>query len=365
MSPAAKKSDLLYLDSQAGDVYVVPYPKGVLMGTLTGLPEPQGECVDKKGDVFFTTFSSQEILEYAHGGTSPINTLSNPGQYMEGCSVDPKTGNLAVVDFEPSNGGGGGGVAIFADASGSPTVLTDSNLYLGYQIGYDNKGNIFVDGVHDSRVFEFAELPKGSSSFTEISLDVSITTPGGVQWDGKYVTVGDAKNGNIYQTNGAGGKVEGTTSLSDSDGIFQYFIGGKRVVGPNAYSGNASIWKYPKGGNPTKTLDFSDPFGAAISKAANNAPTSGAPNSGGSRNGRAARGMRRRMSPAQLGATGQNTVAQLRYLGGAGMAIRSNLRVRMPRVRGWHPMRRRPRPCSTSRTRAPTTLRSIRIPAVS
>ncbi len=268
MNPAAKKSDLLYLDDQSGNVYVFSYPKGALMGTLTGLPDPQGECVDKKGDVFFTTFSSEEILEYAHGGTSPINTLSNPGEYMEGCSVDKTTGDLAAVDFEPTSGGGGGGVAIYANASGSPTVLTDTNLYLGYQIGYDSKGNIFVDGLDSSRNFEFAELPKGSSSFTEISLGVSITTPGGVQWDGKYVTVGDAKNGNIYQTNGAGGKVEGTTSLSDSDGIFQYFIAGKRVVGPNVYSANAGIWKYPKGGNPSKTLTgFSYPFGAALSTA--------------------------------------------------------------------------------------------------
>jgi hypothetical protein len=268
MKPAAKKSDLLYLDDQTGDVYVYSYPKGELMGTLTGLPDPQGECVDKKGDVFFTTFSSEEILEYAHGGTSPINTLSNPGEYMEGCSVDTKTGDLAAVDFEPTGGGGGGGVAIFADASGTPTVLTDSNLYLGYQIGYDNKGNIFVDGVDSSRNFEFAELAKGSTSFTGITLNVSITTPGGVQWDGKYVTVGDAKNGNIYQTDGAGGTVEGTTTLTGSDGIFQYFIDGKKVVGPNAYSASAGIWKYPKGGSPTLTLTGdSYPFGAAVSKA--------------------------------------------------------------------------------------------------
>jgi hypothetical protein len=268
MNPAAKKSDLLYLDDQTGDVYVYSYPEGVLMGTLTGLPDPQGECVDTKGDVFFTTFSSEEILEYAHGGTSPIATLSNPGQYMEGCSFDRTTGNLAVIDFEPSTGGGGGSVAIYANASGSPTVLTDSNLYLGYQIGYDHKGNIFLDGVDSSRNFEFAELPKGSSSFTEITLNVAITTPGGVQRDGKYVTVGDAKNGNIYRTNGSGGKVLSTTSLSDSDGIFQYFIDGRKVVGPNAYSANVGIWKFPKGGNPAMTLTgFTDPFGAAISKA--------------------------------------------------------------------------------------------------
>ncbi|MGA8796595.1 MAG: hypothetical protein WB526_05950 [Candidatus Cybelea sp.] len=269
MKPAAKKSDLLYLDDQTGDVYVYSYPKGELMGTLTGLSEPQGECVDKKGDVFFTTFAAQQIIEYAHAGTSPINTLSNPGEYMEGCSVDTKTGDLAAIDFEPSGGGGGGGVAIFANASGTPTVLNDGNLYLGYQVGYDSKGNIFLDGVDSSRNFEFAELPKGSSSFTEIALGgVSITIPGGVQWDGKHVTVGDAKSGAIYQTNGAGGKVEGTTSLSDSDGIFQYFIGGKKVIGPNAYSANAGIWKYPAGGSPTMTITgISDPFGAAISKA--------------------------------------------------------------------------------------------------
>ncbi|MFY9738732.1 MAG: hypothetical protein WAK11_06720 [Candidatus Cybelea sp.] len=269
MKPAAKKSDLLYLDDQTGDVYVYSYPKGELMGTLTGLPEPQGECVDKKGDVFFTTFASEEIIEYAHGGTSPINTLSNPGQLMEGCSVDKQTGDLAAIDFEPSGGGGGGSVAIFAKASGSPTVVSDSNLYLGYQVGYDDKDNIFVDGVDNSRNFEFAELPKGSSSFTEIALSgVSIAIAGGVQWDGKYVTVGDAKSGDIYQTNGAGGKVEGTTTLSDSDGVFQYFIDGKNVIGSNAYSANAGIWKYPKGGSPTMTISgISDPFGAAISKA--------------------------------------------------------------------------------------------------
>jgi hypothetical protein len=269
MKPAAKKSDLLYLDEETGDVLVYSYPKGELMGTLTGLPEPQGECVDKKGDVFFTTFAAQQIVEYAHGGTSPINTLSNPGEYMEGCSVDTKTGDLAAIDFEPSTGGGGGGVAIFANASGTPTVLNDANLYLGYQVGYDSKGNIFLDGVDSGRNFEFAELPKGSSSFTEITLGgVSIATPGGVEWDGKHVTVGDAKSGDIYQTNGAGGKVEGTTSLSGSDGIFQYFIGGKKVIGPNAYSSNAGIWKYPAGGSPTMTItSISDPFGAAISKA--------------------------------------------------------------------------------------------------
>jgi DNA-binding beta-propeller fold protein YncE len=266
MAPDAKRSDLLYIAEETGDVAVFSYPKGTPEGTLTGLPDPQGECVDKHGDVFVTTFGGQEILEYAHGGTNPINTLQNPGELMEGCSVDRKSDTLAVINFAPM-GGSGGGVSLYANATGSPTVLTDPNLMLGYQLGYDNKGNLFLDGVNASSQFEFAELPKGSSTFTEISLNATIATPGGVQWDGTYVVVGDATGGKVYQTNGAGGKVERTMTLSDSDGIFQFFIDRKKFIGPNVDSTTAMFWRYPAGGSPTKTLSgLTDPFGAVVSR---------------------------------------------------------------------------------------------------
>jgi len=134
------------------------------MGTLTGLPDPQGECVDKKGDVFFTTFASQEIIEYAHGGTSPINTLSNPGQYMEGCSVDtkdrrPRGGRLRAVGRRGRRQCGD-----LANASGSPTVLTDPNLHLGYQIRLRQQRQYFRGRRRQQQHFEFAELPKGAAA---------------------------------------------------------------------------------------------------------------------------------------------------------------------------------------------------------
>src|SRR5262249_47577682 len=106
--PEAKKRKLLYVaDAQTADVYVYEYPNGKLVGTLTGFQEAQGECADAKGDVFITVPSpysaSSEILEYAHGGTEPIATFSDPGYGEEpwSCAVDPTTGNLAVtnVDF--------------------------------------------------------------------------------------------------------------------------------------------------------------------------------------------------------------------------------------------------------------------------
>jgi hypothetical protein len=55
-----------------------------------------GACADANGDVFIV--ESLSINEYAHGGTQPIATLSDPSGYGFGCAVDPTTGNLAVVN---------------------------------------------------------------------------------------------------------------------------------------------------------------------------------------------------------------------------------------------------------------------------
>ncbi len=271
ISPDAKKKDLLYIaDEGSGDVYVFSYPKGALKGTLSGFAEPQGECVDKKGDVWVTLFSAEELVEYAHGGTSSIGTLSDSGYLLEGCSVDPKTGNLAAANFAGVDNTAGG-VAIYADAQGTPTLYSDSNLYLVFSVGYDDKGNLFADGeTSDGGSFAFAELPRGSSTFVNITLNQTINTPGAVQWDGKHITVGDAKAGVIYQikVSGSSATVVGSTTLGSSDGVFQSFIDNGTIIGPNVYNANAMFWSYPAGGSPTKTLTgFIDPFGAAVSKA--------------------------------------------------------------------------------------------------
>ncbi|MFY9663932.1 MAG: hypothetical protein WAK19_05715, partial [Candidatus Cybelea sp.] len=86
MAPDAKKQALLYIsDLNTYDVYAYTYPKGKLKGRLTGFSGPEGECVDKKGHVFIANFAASNVLEYAHGGTSPVATLSDPGYYPVGC----------------------------------------------------------------------------------------------------------------------------------------------------------------------------------------------------------------------------------------------------------------------------------------
>jgi hypothetical protein len=58
------------------------------------------------------------VVEYAHGGESPIKTLGTDGPGV-GCAIDPVTGNLAVVNFEA---GKGSDIQVWENASGTPTT---------------------------------------------------------------------------------------------------------------------------------------------------------------------------------------------------------------------------------------------------
>jgi hypothetical protein len=275
MSPDARKKELLYVSSAlTDDVYVYTLPGGKLSGTLTGFQLPYGLCSDKKGNVWVVNDGDAEVVEYAHGGTTPIATLSDPGVYPYGCSVDPTTANLAVTNAY-TTGSGAGSVSIYTDAKGTPTTYQDSAIFYFRFCGYDDKGNLFVDGWNqaESQV-ELAELHKGKTTFKSIALNQSIENPGGVQWDGKYIAVGDVDKSVIYQT--SGDKVVGTTTLSGADFVNQFWVApgtkdhpqGAKVVAPSeSGSAGVGIYAYPAGGEPAKTIDVSEPFGATISKA--------------------------------------------------------------------------------------------------
>ncbi len=269
----AKRSALLYVsDLNTGDVEVFSYPGGTLKGTLTGFSAPHGLCVDKAGDVFVASTGSSQIFEYAHGGSSPIATLDDAGYMPNGCSADPTTGNLAVANIFPAHSGGGS-VSIFRHAKGKPKIYTESSLFYYYFCGYDAKGNLFVDGTSYHAAFAFAELPAGSKSMIPIVLDQQIRYPGGVQWDGKYLAVGDqyylSGPSVIYEfsISGSQGTKVGTTSLSDSCDVLQFWIDGRRVIAPDDCSPYVKYFKYPAGGTSTKSIsDPNQPVGATVSR---------------------------------------------------------------------------------------------------
>ncbi|MGB8909831.1 MAG: hypothetical protein WCC84_13895 [Candidatus Cybelea sp.] len=270
MAPDAKNGNLLYIsDIGTNDVYVYSYPKLRLEGTLMGFATPYGECVDKAGDVFVTNFETQQIFEYAHGGTNRIATLNDLGYYPSGCSIDPMTGNLAVTNYSNSDSVPGN-VAIYVGAAGAPAAYyTDDLMYEMFLCSYDNNGNLFVDGEQiGSGGFVLAELARRQHVMTDIFLNQSIGIISGVQWDGKHLVIGDATAGTLYQLklSGVYGTVVGTIPLNEAFYLAQFTIKGRKVVAP--YSAGAGLWNYPSGGSAIETVDngsFNAPFGSAIS----------------------------------------------------------------------------------------------------
>jgi hypothetical protein len=101
MSPeAATAKLLLYVgDWDTNDVNVFDYKSGKLVGALTGFDEPYGMCVDAAGDIYVSNFEGGNAVEYAHGGTTVLNTYDSSGEPI-GCSVDAK-GDVAATSFSP------------------------------------------------------------------------------------------------------------------------------------------------------------------------------------------------------------------------------------------------------------------------
>lgn len=275
--PNAKHSALLYIsDAESADVYVYTLPDLKLSGTLTGFSFPGGECSDSRGNVWITdvTTGGSRIVEYAHGGISPISILSDANADAANCSADPSSGDLAVTNVFTVSGGQGS-VAIYKGASGSPALYQDSDIYYVYFTGYDNAGNLYVDGVSNALTFEFAELRKGSSAFTNITLDAPITFPGSVQWDGHHMTTTpqEPTDNAIYRLkiSGSIGSVIGKTRLKlPSCALSQTWIAGTRVASScfNASGSSVDLWRYPRGGRPVESVPGSkEPGGTTISLA--------------------------------------------------------------------------------------------------
>ena len=254
---SGSSGDLLYVGAGVNRVFVLSYPEGKLVGRLSISSRPWGLCSDTDGNVFVTE-DSGAVVEYAHGGTSPINALGARGAFS--CSWDPSTGNLAVVELPYS-------IAIFRGAKGTSQIYTDSNFLHFNYCAYDDKGNLFVTGEPQGPYnYTLAELDTASGTFKTITLNRRVEFLDDLQWDGKYIAIDDFYyTGTIYrvQVSGSSGTIEGTTSLGDAQffGFWTWLQDGT-LISP-IYTGShfdkqIDFWSYPAGGTPTKELPRTD-----------------------------------------------------------------------------------------------------------
>jgi hypothetical protein len=278
MLPEARSEDLLYAsDVRNGVVDVYSYPQGSLVGTLTGFRQPEGLCVDKASDIFIADLQNSRIVEYSHGDETPKATLSDPGYYPNDCSVDPITGNLAVMNLNPTTGSGEGNVLIYVNASGTPRVLIDPRVYFYFYCSYDNKGDLYVDGSAASLgISRFDELPVGYGGFKTIGIRWTprATKPqaSGMLWDGRHLAISDLRHdtsSDVYEVNPTTGRIVKNAPLYESINVYGFWIHGTTLIGPN-YSA-IQFWRYPGGGAPIKTItdDDADFVGGTVSVAPN------------------------------------------------------------------------------------------------
>jgi hypothetical protein len=294
MLPEAKSEDLLYISDISTDtVLVYSYKSHAQVGQLTGFGEPYGQCVDAKGDVWITDISGSVIDEYAHGGSSPLKTLT--ANRPVGCSVSPD-GDLAVS----SGYGSRSGVLVFKGASGKPASYTNADCVSPASPGYDDKGNLYVEGlefINSYSIGNLCELPAGGTSLGVVSLlrhsghkAVAFNGEGSVMWDGKHMTVtltlDQTKLAITTELSNGDLKVARKTTLVDSncDGgneLRQVFLVGKKNTPENhseatvAVAGNEipngscyfdfNAFAYPAGGTQEWSLTVRYAYGESVS----------------------------------------------------------------------------------------------------
>jgi hypothetical protein len=261
MASDLNKKDLLYVSNFYSGILVFTYPAIKLVGTLTG--GGAAACASaSSGDWWVIESGADEFLEYAHGGTKPLKTLSEDVGEPAGCAVDPTTGDLAITIL------GRGEVVVFTGGSGLGTTIAD-DLSSSYFDGYDDKGDLFVDGVTSSDSYGVVELPKGSSTFETITLSRSLEFPGGIQWHDKYLAVGDQEAHAIYHfaIHGTKAKEIGATELDGSSDVDAFYIQKPYVVGADPGNEDVELWNYPAGGSPVKVItgQFDLPSGVIVS----------------------------------------------------------------------------------------------------
>ena len=282
ISPDVKTIKKLLYISDGEDVNVFNYKTKALVGMLGYVGFLQrGQCVDKLGNVWFTSggqFAAYgSAIEYAHGGKTPLKTLNTEGSSI-GCSIDPTSGDLAVANASNATSGPSN-VAIFKNASGTPKLYYSYYCGAPTSPGYDQNGNLYVEGdVSYGLPSTVCEIPHRGKALRPISFNVSIPIPEGVMWDGKYITlatgIGSPIKTAIYQmAEDVSGNLKkvGKTVLTDTCNgvraeVEQPFIVGNEntpanrrqgnvVVGGNmACAGTFDYWNYPAGGNPIETF---------------------------------------------------------------------------------------------------------------
>jgi hypothetical protein len=277
--------DLLYVSNGNGIVNIYNYSTQELIGELIDFTKPEGECTDRKGDVYITDYSTGDIDEYAHGATTAMRVINESPYNPDACAIDPKSGDLAVANYSDGGSYTQGSLAIYAHAKGKPKYYTSKALYQVNGVAYDTHGDLLVTGfyLYSGYYVEtaFAYLAAKSKNLQAITLPPPNSSYGwgsvaGLGWDGDYFVVASYQNLYQYSIN-IKAELVGTVELNGAEIAPAFYERNRKKQATQAAStayefgqnDAAYLYQYPAGGKPYATIThgIDDPLGVAISLA--------------------------------------------------------------------------------------------------
>lgn len=276
-SPSMSSQDAPRHSSSEGLIYgfgygtgvILDYPSGRRVSNFSTGVIDAASCADDQGNTFLGAIGSSSgsttdiMLKYPYGATTP-SASESLGFTPISCSVDNTTGNVAVAVHSPY-----WAVEILPNFSGPGTIYRAPNGSFYQCVGYDGSGNLFVLGTTTHYSYFLAEMPKTSTSFSQISLNLGVKVGyiRSIQWDGSYMTLEASvkKAGakpkeypqEIFRISVAGSKatVVGTTTFNQLKGERSGSSWIQANLGIFVFAlPHVTVWNYPAGGKAILNL---------------------------------------------------------------------------------------------------------------
>ena len=277
-SGASCTSKVVYATSYDNSIY--EYDQANLSGgpcaQITGLSNPQGIFVDAQRNLWVVNGGTKTILEFAPGGSSPMQTLNDPSGFPVDVTVDAQSGTVYVSNFF-QNGSLPGVIEVYASGSTSPTAtLSDPNMAYAFYDAVDAKGNLYVTFLTPSGQGQVNRWRHGTGS--PQNLGISLHAPGGIATtssgallicDQSAPACGEFARGKTRMTH------KFATSQADPFAVALDRSERTAFVADSS-AGNVTAWKYP-GPDAHPLAQLAIPNGAYAGVAASPAAPAGRP----------------------------------------------------------------------------------------